>query len=154
MRENRKRLISKRRKKGACESETVHIQTALDGRRVLWDLTLSLMRDHRLPQLSRISQLRKTLPFSIEDLGRSFSLLTPQYKRQHPPPFTSLLQLKFTECKKSLNLHCSSSSPLSSSKGRFIFRSRNIPHFAHSPTTKPNHRFNPSCLRCLHVPHN
>ena len=125
----------------------------LMGRRVIRDLTFSLMRDHRQPQLSRISQLRKTLRFSIEDLGGSFSLLTPQYKRQPPPPFTSLLQFKFPERKKYLNLHCSSSSLLSSSNGRFLFCSRNIPHFAHSPTTKPNHRFNPSCLRHLHVPH-
>ena len=46
---NLKRFFSKKHRKGACESETVSIQTALDGRRVLRNLTLSLMCDHRLP---------------------------------------------------------------------------------------------------------
>ena len=86
-RANLNRFISKRR---------------LMGRRVIRGLTFSLMRDHRLPQLSCISPLRKTLRFSIEDLGRSFSLLKPQYKRQHPPPFTSLLHLYFQRARKSI----------------------------------------------------
>ena len=59
-------------------------------------------------------KLRKTLRISIEDLGRFFSLLKPQYKTRHHLPFTSLLQSNFPERKNSLNPNCSSSSSLSS----------------------------------------